>query len=374
MRAKPRKSDSEGVEPELEPWVQQAVGMTKRDNVQTRIAKIRELKLKKIEVEAEAEVLKQEKEVEKLKGESSGTAVGAKEGEALANALLTNPKAREEWLALDDAQRSVILASINSLKGSGDQAMSFLPLMMLQMKSSPTSNVKDMVDLIKTVAGPNRGDNTVELLKVLIPLIQEKKPEASPTSILKDAVSLLTDLGKGDREYLLRELERERNQPALSEQIRGVLDTASALGYQRGGSELEVEKLRIENDRWKFEQGWKMEQYRDEMGLKRQSEKDRMEMIKEFGGKFLDRAGPVIDAALDRGEKVVRGPSGTLQANPPSATTSPPTQEPAKQTFEMPCEKCGTKMAVEGPPFPSEVKCDKCGAVHSQSASASSGA
>lgn len=326
------------------------------------LAEERELAREARRLRLEEIVAKRRKKVEEANREGAG---GVAQGDPFVKSLIVDKKAQEQWLSLDDDQRNTILAAITASK-AGEQGMGLtLPLMMMQMRQNPTSNVKDMVDLIKAVAGDRRDDSTTELLKIFIPLIQEKKPEASATSIFKDAVNLVQMLTAKDREYLMRELERERSQPSLGEQLRGVLDTAETMGYKRGGSDLEVEKMRIEHDRWKTEQEWNREQWRDEVVLRRQDAQDRMEMIKEFAGKFLDRAGPVIDATFERGEKVVRGPSGTPQANPPVAT-SPSTQEPAKKIFEMPCEKCGTKMAVEGPPFPSEVKCPSCGAVHSQ--------
>lgn len=326
------------------------------------------------ELQAQVYIKQLEREVDEAGGGEAGTA--SQQSEALVSNLLLNPEVQKQWLSYTDEQRTVLLTVINSTvsarggKAAGSDINSVLPLLFMRMNQNPTSNVKDLIELVNLVTGGQRkddeGKSLIEAMRLGFEMAKSSQPQGgSREGILKEAMEFLKPLyetlaGK-DKELYNQQFEFLKGQIASpADIIKSLTENAQALGFQRGNTSLEIEKFKVDHDRWKTEQEWGQERWREEMALKKVNEQQRWQAIQDLGSKFIDRAGPVIDATIRRSTNMIQGPTAPQQAQ--EGATAQEAPQPTVHTF--PCQKCKEPVQVTGPPFPSTVTCEKCGEIH----------
>jgi hypothetical protein len=325
--------------------------------------RIKMLELDKYLLETEREVKKLREEEERGKGAET-TSASSSEVEPVMKALLTDPKTQKQWLDLTEEQRNIILSSIAAVSATGGSAGNLgtvFPLMMMQMRQQPGSSVRDMVELIKTVSPPQAGTtgkDITEAVRLGVELAGGK-PEASVTDtvtdiydkfvkpVLEETRKLREELAQERISRLEKEIEELRSRPGGIEELAQKKEELEALRdiFEGPGARSdEVEKLRLEHDKWKAEREWDMEKWKIEMGLKERSEKEKWKTVKEMLKPAIKRAAPIIDAAVQEGEKRVRG-------------GAPPAAGVAKGEFYT-CPKCGFNIDVKG--FPDVISCPQC--------------
>ena len=143
----------------------------------------------------------------------------------------------------------------------------------------------------------------------------------------------------------------------LSDQLKSAGAVANLMGYKKGGSSLEIEKLRIGHERWQSEESWKHEAWRAEQMMKEKTEKNRWDAILTIGTKWMDKISPILDAGVGGAVKHITG-------NP-----NQPSNPAHSGVINISCVECKTPIPIIGdPPF---VKCPNCGLVHNKNVEAS---
>ncbi len=281
-------------------------------------------------------------------------------------ALIQDPNVQKQWLSLSDEDRAKIIQSVNMLMMSSGAAASsgsniavMLPFMMSALKSNPGMDAKGLVELIKTVSPPQQVDlkGIAELINATKTPVQQQPQTVE--SLFDKFVKPVMDELKATREELAKErlarLEKEivelRSRPGFAEELARKKEELAMFREMFGGGEStdkEIELARLELEKWKTEKEWEMQKWQMEMGLKRESEKEKWDTVKKLLTPTLKRASPLIDAAINRGKQTL---------STARVPRSPPQQ--AQNVFN--CTKCGTSIPLEGPPFPDEITCPECG-------------
>lgn len=361
MRASQRKSEPES-NIDVEPWVKEELSAIERENRKKRVAKIRELNLMKIEQKGELEVLKQKGELQKLKREMKiSDPAGA---DAFAKSLATNPAMQKQWLSWTDQQRAIIMAGMQQSKAQGTDSDLTKYMLIAQMQNKPSTTLKDVLEVVQVLSKNkgegNEGKNMIEAIRLGFEMSMKSRPQdTSPGTVFKETMTLLKpfydSLSKKDKELYNQQFETIRSQiQPLSQQLKEHSEIAHLMGYQKGtGPQIELEKMKMENERWLAEQGWKHEEWRDKVNFEREKEAKRLMFDREaetnrwntimtIGTKWMDKASPIIDAGINATQKRI--------------------MRPPARAKQLPCSDCGTMITIVG--NPESVSCPQCGLVH----------
>lgn len=326
-------------------------------------------------LELEAIVAQRQQKLDAIKRGAMVAVGGVKSGITadvgkMVEALLTKPNIQKEWLSRSEEERQTILRTVQALQvtggvglegygGSSGLAMLF-PFMLTQMSNKPSTGVKEMVELIQVVTKDrntsNRND-AVEMMKVMVPLIQAQKQDQNP-NMWREAMEVLkplyTTLSSKDQELYNQQFQFLQSQIQSPVQtLKELRESASLLGFQQAGaSALEVEKLRVEQQRWQSEQNFGMEKWRMEMGMQKSNEEARNRMMMKLGTQTLKQVAPLLDSL---GRELPKRLNRPPQSNPPPQhqEAAPP---PVANAFI--CDNCGNPISVEGDP--DVVTCPSC--------------
>jgi len=298
------------------------------DSVKEQKKRIRALKL-------ERERLQLEKEVSEIKP-------GAKEEEL----KLTSQDAIEiAKLPPDQRQNAIeVYAAIRSADRSGSSGL--LPYLIAFGRQNPTASQSDMADFAKSM---------IETLKTGIDLGRgggQQSGQKSAGEMLQEAIMTikpfydkLSESEKSVFDERLKRVEDKVTDPI--EAMTNIFKVAEQFGYTRGGSNPELEKMRLDyEDRWKTE--------------------DRRHTLEVQRTDGLIRVLEKIAENLNISDGIARGIAGGLmglKAQPqprPEAPAPPSPQGPMakcsgcghvfKLTPEMedivPCPSCGVKLDI----------------------------
>jgi len=288
-------------------------------------------------------------------------------------ALATDPAAWKQWLEFTEEQRSTVLQGIGMMSAATGGAMAgggglgLAMMMMGAMKASPGLDAVGLVNLIKAV-NPQPAQPPLTL-EGLVKVIEVSKPAAQPQggisqfeavkNFLEPFYRTLTEETQKRFATEIEGIKKEIVNP--NEYMDAVFNTAQRFGWRPPGegttANIEIERMKVDHDKWKTEKEWEMQRWQAEMGLKQQSEKDRNTMLTKLLAPTLKRAGPLIDSAIDKGKQKidVLAPAGAK--TPPQTVIQVPV---GAQAFK--CTGCGNMIPVTGPPYPDMLTCEKCGA------------
>ncbi len=254
---------------------------------------------------------------------------------------------------------------------AASQGNPMLPFLMYAMtKGSPQSiTVRDVVE----IADKMRGTPQADMSKLIEFLLKERESMAtSPMVLFKEVVLPLKDEVAKAREQALmtameemkKKLDRLENQPGIVEQLIHKRDELEALrqlfGGEGGGTDkdLELKKILLDHERWKTEKEIELRKWE----VERASEREKlMTAIKNVVAPLLGRALPALEV-LAKGM--------TAKVGQPMAVGSMGGMGPVAQQILLPCENCKTLIPIS-PPFPDEVRCPNCGAIHRKQAPSS---
>lgn len=289
-------------------------------------------------------------------------------------ALIQDPKVQKQWLEITDDQRATIIQSVSMLMASSNMSASggsnvalMLPLMMSTVRSNPGMDAKGLVELIKAVSPPAQSQITLEGIAELInatktPVQQTQASDTLYDKFVKPALdemkAMREELAKERMERLEKEISELKLRPGFTEELihkKDEIETLRSLfGGGGEGANVEIEKMRIDHDRWKAEQEWGMEKWKMEQGIARETEREKWQTVRKMVSPALKRAGPLIDSAINKGQEKIQM-MGTQQV--PAKVV-----EVTASAKAFPCTQCGNPIPLSGPPFPDELVCDKCGA------------
>ena len=360
MRGKLRKGDyaSVSVDPIDEELRKMEREESKEDAQETRMLRLKEKRLK-----LEENVLNKEKKIEALRSGTPIVAVSTNpnpQSDEFIKTLLTNPEFQKNWLNYTEEQRTTLLAGITAYAGmqggNMQNAGNVMPLLMMRMQQQPQTNIREIVELVRLISPPqNQNMNIVDAIKFGAELRKQDNPNQSSFAIMQEVKNFLEPLYK-DRETIIK----EHSPPPLTDQLAEIAKLSEILGFQKGGSSVEIEKMRLDNERWRFEKEWDNQKWQAENASKTLDEENKWNALIRIGTEWMGVAAPLINAAVDTGVSKIasfKNPPPATQQQVPPVIINP--QEPQVIRNEMPCLKCGEKIVVEG--FPDEVKCDKCG-------------
>lgn len=354
MRGKIRKGDYDKVA--IDP-VEAELRKLENEETKEDMHQVKNLYLKQKRLKLEEEVLNKEKKIEALRAGTPVAATINPQSDEFVRTLLTNPEFQKNWLGYTEEQRTTLLAGITAYAGmqggNMQNAGNVMPLLMMRMQQQPQTNIREIVELVHLISPQqNQGMNLIDAIKLGAELRRQDNPSQSITAIVQEVKSFLEPLYK-DREALIK----EHSPPPLTDQLEQIGKLAEVLGFQKSGSNFEIEKLRIDNDRWKAEKTWENQKWQAENLSKTMDEEQKWNALKSIATDWMGVAAPLITAAVDTGVAKIasfKNPTPAVQQQ-----EQPAIVQPQAMRNEMPCLKCGEKIVVEG--FPDEVKCLKCG-------------
>lgn len=308
-------------------------------------------------------IAKRKKDIDAIEGEKGKESMPvASPGQGInpASALITTmiargvqpDKANEYITALSDEA----ILKLSLMQSQNPNSM--LPLFLLGRKDDTStkeivSTAKTMIELAKPSEKTGEslgGDLVTKLVTETLPDLQKEIREASTTAYQLQIQRLeksIEDMKPMDpAEYVIK-----------------VRQSAEALGMRvpepGGAQEAGIKKMQLDYERWKFEKEgeqaerqWERDRWQMEMGLKKNSEVERMRTIRKIAGDALKKAGPLLDAATDELEGGVR--ERVRGARRPRRVTL------KKGVFH--CPGCGTDIPIEGEP--ESITCPECDATY----------
>jgi DNA-directed RNA polymerase subunit RPC12/RpoP len=295
----------------------------------TKKAKLEELEMIRLErlLEEERRRLEELKGALKPKNDGNPTV-----GLSLA---LANPKVVETLKNMSDEELMKLMLILSVASSSGN-SQNILPLILPMMLSKEKQNTP-------TIPQSQSGNQiTLEGLAALIKSIAEvmsnKNPQENPSQMFKEVaetIKTITELSGGNKE-LEKRIDQIENKIIPPDQwIEFIRKNAELLGLKPGSSDSEVEKLRIELEKWKTEKELEMRKWLFEQ----QQDAKRIDTIMRL---FEGPIGKVVD-------KVSTVAVSKLQSNPN-----------APQEI-VTCPNCGGTFKV--PVGTTEVICPYCGEI-----------
>ncbi len=306
---------------------------------------LKRLRVREITAKREARI----REFEKRSGTGNLNGRFSRERDVLARALITNPKIQQDWLDMNPESRSILLASANTLTQQNQNPgtlSAYLPFMMLQMKQNPQTSSKELIELINVLrptGNPGKSETT-ELLKVLIPALQQQpSSKGTVAETLNVVLALFDRMAQKDRQLYTQQLKHLEGQIINPlEWIKSMQSNAKI--FNQGAPNIEIERLRAENQERMMRLNFEHQRWRDDKDLEIVAEKGRMDLMSSMINKGLDTAAPLLEKFIGGIEK--------KKVNPPGV----------KAEFTLKCVKCGTPIPIIGDP--SSVNCPNCGLAH----------
>lgn len=327
-----------------------------KDRAQEAHAEYEETKIRRL-VEEERQALK--------KLQSQGGTVGVGQAQNYVQMLFAgrNPEEIKEILESiepEDIQKLAMMTSAMSNNQLG---------MLMSVMGKRDRSINDTVQLIKTIVEMNKPQasstkDIIDAFKVGIEVAKSKTPPTPKESPLELAMKYIKPIydtmSQKDRDLYQVQLDNIRNQivdPIAY--LQKIKEVAPSLGMvpasQSGKPNIELEKMKLDQEKWKIERDWDMMKWQQEMKLKQQSDRDKMKMIEKIAVPAIKKIGPVLDAAVNAGKQKISTmgvPRGSLPAKQAAtAFLCPKCAEKGVQTIidvgDMPdiavCPTCKTE-------------------------------
>jgi len=270
-------------------------------------------------------------------------------------------KAKEFLDSLDEAS----IMKLNLLAAGGSSNISALATAL----KSPGMSAKDVVEIVKLVqpAAPAESAKiTIDVAKLFESAIASKTaaPAVDVKAVVESVVKPLSDqvksLADADRLRMEREIQELKNRPSAVGELTaqaaelGALRSALGIGASAGPSvNVELERERLGLEKFKIEETFKHEHWRDEQGLARRSESEKLKLVRDTLKSALDRAEPIISAAVEEGKRRI---STSGEAGAATATVG----AGESGFFCSNCMKGGVRTMIPTSGTPASVTCPVC--------------
>lgn len=273
-------------------------------------------------------------------------------GSAIAKMAESSPEKLKEFLeSLDEDTMQKFLLLSSGSKEAGTVAA---------LMRNPGSSIKDIISIVNAIrpqdSGPKISLDIGDLLKTVMD--RDKGGSGNTTAVIQmvlDRMQSLQDMVvKNEMLRMENEIkELKANQPDMvtmltskKAELEGLRDLfGGAVVTGNDPNALEIQKMRLDNDRWRLEQTWAREDRMAEMGLKASNERQKMKMIQGFIAQTSQTLKPIIEGATGAAKRRLE------KTGDKTAAVTPPVE-----TFE--CDECHTSFPVEGDP--DKIVCPKC--------------
>jgi hypothetical protein len=321
------------------------------------------------ELEIEALIAKRKKEIKEA--EATNKPIQPRQSQGMVAALLADKKPEEvkqilEALGPEEIQKLALIAASQN----GNQTA-----LLMQSLGKQGTSVKDTIELIHTInkmtqpAGSQSGaKDLIEAFRVGLEAAKAQQPQPSSKDsamdvamkYIKPMYDSMTEKDRALYAEQLRNLESKIVDPISY--LERIKEVAPTLGFvpagQAGNVNMELEKMKLENERWKIEETWKREERLAELTLKKQGDKDKMKLVKDIVGTALKRAEPAIKSAVQAASNKLgtMGKKGAESQVTPTQTLCPECLKQGKQVLidvsgmpdSVTCPECGTTLAKQG--------------------------
>jgi len=258
-------------------------------------------------------------------------------------------------LTQDDIMKINLLAS--SGKNGGGNLASVLPL----IKSDKTE-IKDIVAIVKMMQPPPEKPTTISEVATLIKVMREmESPQADPLKLAMEYLKPMYDLmASKDQNFYKTQLENAQKQNVDPIQfLMQIKELAPNLGFVPAGggndqNNLEITKMKLDQEKWKMEQNWKMNKELAELTNEKQSKKDQWKMIEKIAVPALKQLQPVLNAAVNAGKQKLN----TVATQPVSV----PAKEAATAFLCPKCADDGVQTVIDVSHNPDVAVCKTCNA------------
>ena len=318
------------------------------------------------EIDDELVLLEAENKLKAAKKEATGVPVTVTQKNANIFATIFAGKTPEQIKEITDDLTPEAIQKYN-LMSAVPQDQNTAALMAIIGKKD--TSVQDSVALIQAVT-KDKGSNQMDL-KGIAALMKEMRETAQPQtpatkeSAIETAMKYIEPMFKmmSEKDQRTYEAQLKRVEDQIVDPIaylKGIKEIAPTLGFvpagQGGGVNMELEKMKLENDRWKTEQTWAREDRLEELGLKRQAEHERNKLVEKIATTALKRAGPAIDGLVNAAQRKMKG-VGKSGSQP----QSPPQPELPPNSFLCPdCMAKGKQTIIDATGMPEKVACPEC--------------
>jgi len=315
------------------------------DEMREEVKEIARLKLQK-------ERLKLAREVKELKDTVSPSA--SPMAADLVKALLTKPEALKAWTELTDEQRATIIATVQALTrgGKGLEAYAMLPVIMSMAKSGYgareiVDTAKGMIETAKAIQ-PSTQLTANDIIKI-VEAVRKGEPEKGMYEtyikpLLDEVKTLREELAKERIARLEKEIAELKSRPGFTEELarkkEELMMLRDLLGLKEGVS-VDLEKARLELEKWKAEKEWEWRKWQAEQALREKAEERKAKTIMNLLKPFIQRAGPMVDELTGAVRRRFGARSGAT----------------ARSVFI--CPNCNTEIPLK-PPYPEKLTCPNC--------------
>lgn len=274
----------------------------------------------------------------------------------IVSAALDNPQKAKEFLK-DLTDEEIARFATLVMAASSGNASAFPPMAQLLFARGQSLTAKDVVDIVNAVrpregqahqVSPKEFADAVASLAKTIAEARGGRGEGNYQDAFKAALEMLKpmfeEVVKAREEAFdakLKALEERIVDPL--EYLKAIKSAAAELGLSGGGTSPEIEKMRIDLEKWKIEREWEMQKWTMEEERRRMSEKMRWETTRKLLEPVMRRVGPLVESL---GKDLAKSVRAAGYGNP------------AKE-LAFPCRKCGAAVTVE--PGAEAAKCPKCG-------------
>lgn len=256
----------------------------------------------------------------------------------LIKSLITDSRTQQQWLAFSEDQRNTILGAVQMLNIQGNSNMQiaqYLPLLMTTMRSKPRSSMKDIFEIAKLMQGQGSSNQSMEMLKLIIPLISQRQQSGTNISeILALITPLYSSLSQKDSQLFAQEINHLRNQIVNPIQIlQEIKNNAELLGYQKPqGVTPELEAQRFNNVLQIKQIDFQHEQMREQIKATAEENKNRNEMMTGLMGNLMEKGIPLITALTNQvGKNKLQQTQPVARVPMPVQTLSPQNPQPQPQ-------------------------------------------
>jgi len=333
------------------------------------IEKVRKGKVDELEsTRVELEIAKLKAEIKDL--ESKGGAVQPQQAQGLVSAVIAQnfatPERAQAFLSGLDEESTNRLALLLAADSPQTQALT-------NFMKSPTSNVKDIIEIVKLVTA-NKGEGTMgdtaKLFQVALDYAKTTMPqpqslEQASNFILGIIKPFQESLNTAQQTALNAQLEAIKAQipPPLETQVKNLKAMAGELGLSGGGSEklselnLKLEEMRQRHDIDMESIRWEKEKFL----LGKESDVEKWDKIAGMFSPIF--AMPEMRNVITKiGESVGKGIAGTTNPSVPASKSA--SAQPQVASFV--CPTCSTEIGIPVDQISPDVKglkCPKCGAI-----------
>jgi len=314
-------------------------------------------------------VERRKQKLNKLKGTEASNKQIAQVGNQFLTGLMqmaqVDPDRAKKFL--EDLSQDDI-AKLSMLSASGQGGGASMQALMPFLKNKDTS-IQDIISIVKMVQPPQSAAKPLSVgdIAALFKVMQENKGQASDNSYMTKLIERTLDESKSYRELLFKQnqdkLEKEildiKNRPSFAQELANKKAELESLRDAFGGGgapNVEIAKMKMDQDRWMFEQKYQRDKDYQIMQNQRASEKERNKLIEKIAVPAINKLAPMVDAAVNAGKRKMSN------IGIPATATATPTATVDDFHFLCPnCLKTNKRSLIDATGMPDIVKCDVCG-------------